>query len=117
MWPTKFEKFPKIYPSHERDKSVKLEPCGHLLCNTCLDQWQKQNNDDNSVHKKLACPFCREDVRSKITIKFSSQNEANNSPNKNLLSSSRINSTNSSPRAPKFRAPDPVGYEEMSANG
>uniref|UniRef100_A0A480QW23 E3 ubiquitin-protein ligase CBL n=1 Tax=Sus scrofa TaxID=9823 RepID=A0A480QW23_PIG len=35
----------------ERNKDVKIEPCGHLLCSRCLATWQ---NSDSQT-----CPFCR----------------------------------------------------------
>ena len=39
----------------ENDKDVRLEPCGHLLCSTCLANWQESGG--------TGCPFCREQIR------------------------------------------------------
>lgn len=38
----------------ERDKDIRIEPCGHLLCSTCLSAWQ-----DSSESSGCLCPFCR----------------------------------------------------------
>ncbi|XP_075845700.1 E3 ubiquitin-protein ligase CBL-C isoform X4 [Microtus pennsylvanicus] len=35
----------------ERDKDVRIEPCGHLLCSHCLATWQQSDSQ--------TCPFCR----------------------------------------------------------
>uniref|UniRef100_A0A8C2LGL2 E3 ubiquitin-protein ligase CBL n=1 Tax=Cricetulus griseus TaxID=10029 RepID=A0A8C2LGL2_CRIGR len=35
----------------ERDKDVRIQPCGHLLCNHCLTAWQQSDSQ--------TCPFCR----------------------------------------------------------
>nr|XP_012616810.1 E3 ubiquitin-protein ligase CBL-C [Microcebus murinus]XP_012616811.1 E3 ubiquitin-protein ligase CBL-C [Microcebus murinus] len=35
----------------ERNKDVKIEPCGHLLCSHCLAAWQHEDSQ--------TCPFCR----------------------------------------------------------
>ena len=47
----------------DREKDIKLEPCGHLLCHSCFNQWKisDQNYRQNSV---LTCPFCRVPVKS-----------------------------------------------------
>ncbi|XP_069041428.1 E3 ubiquitin-protein ligase CBL-C isoform X2 [Lepisosteus oculatus] len=39
----------------ERDKNVRIEPCGHLMCQPCLHAWQKSDSH--------SCPFCRCDIR------------------------------------------------------
>ena len=39
----------------ENDKDMKLEPCGHLICHTCLHNWMDSGRTD--------CPFCREEIR------------------------------------------------------
>ncbi|XP_066575429.1 E3 ubiquitin-protein ligase CBL-C [Amia ocellicauda] len=46
----------------ERDKSVRLQPCAHLLCLPCLHAWQKSDGH--------SCPFCRCEIRGteQITI-------------------------------------------------
>uniref|UniRef100_A0A2K6G2I3 E3 ubiquitin-protein ligase CBL n=1 Tax=Propithecus coquereli TaxID=379532 RepID=A0A2K6G2I3_PROCO len=35
----------------ERNKDVKIKPCGHLLCSHCLAAWQHEDS--------RTCPFCR----------------------------------------------------------
>lgn len=39
----------------ERDKDTRIQPCGHLLCRTCLSGWQK-----SAGH---TCPYCRCDIK------------------------------------------------------
>ncbi|XP_028984284.1 E3 ubiquitin-protein ligase CBL-C isoform X2 [Betta splendens] len=39
----------------ERDKDIRIQPCGHLLCKPCLTGWQK-----SAGH---TCPYCRCDIR------------------------------------------------------
>ena len=47
----------------ENDKDTKLEPCGHLLCQQCLLNWQETGGAD--------CPFCREEIKDSSTIVIS----------------------------------------------
>jgi E3 ubiquitin-protein ligase CBL len=42
-----------------RPKDVRIEPCGHLLCRGCLDNWIHESKG----HVTL-CPYCREKVLS-----------------------------------------------------
>ena len=44
----------------ERCKDVKLEPCGHLMCQECLHSWVDCGG--------TKCPFCREDIRDSCNI-------------------------------------------------
>ncbi|XP_059497355.1 E3 ubiquitin-protein ligase CBL-like isoform X2 [Stegostoma tigrinum] len=44
----------------ERNKNVKIEPCGHLLCETCLTAWQESDGH--------SCPFCRSEIKGMETI-------------------------------------------------
>lgn len=39
----------------ENNKDVRLEPCGHLMCHMCLDQWQETGGE--------GCPFCRSEIK------------------------------------------------------
>ncbi|XP_052803885.1 E3 ubiquitin-protein ligase CBL-B-like isoform X2 [Mya arenaria] len=39
----------------ENDKDIKIEPCGHLLCTPCLNQWQNSEGQ--------GCPFCRCEIK------------------------------------------------------
>eukprot|EP01134_Creolimax_fragrantissima_P004975 CFRG4975T1 len=38
-----------------KPKNVLIEPCGHLICSSCVSEWQKQ--------RKYECPFCRKEMR------------------------------------------------------
>ncbi|XP_072325115.1 E3 ubiquitin-protein ligase CBL-like isoform X2 [Scyliorhinus torazame] len=44
----------------ERDKDVKIEPCGHLICNDCLTTWQESDGH--------SCPFCRCEIKGMESI-------------------------------------------------
>ncbi|XP_055083531.1 E3 ubiquitin-protein ligase CBL-C isoform X1 [Periophthalmus magnuspinnatus] len=44
----------------ERDKDTRIQPCGHLLCRTCLSGWQK-----SAGH---TCPYCRCDIKGTETV-------------------------------------------------
>ncbi|XP_037532586.1 E3 ubiquitin-protein ligase CBL-C [Nematolebias whitei] len=39
----------------ERDKDIRIHPCGHLLCRPCLTGWKK-----SAGH---TCPYCRCDIK------------------------------------------------------
>lgn len=47
----------------ENDKDTKLEPCGHLLCQQCLLNWQESGGYD--------CPFCREEIKDSSVVVIS----------------------------------------------
>lgn len=40
----------------ENNKDRKLEPCGHLICSTCLENWQE-------LQSVPSCPFCRCEIK------------------------------------------------------
>ncbi|XP_022053714.1 E3 ubiquitin-protein ligase CBL-C isoform X1 [Acanthochromis polyacanthus] len=40
----------------ERDKDIRIQPCGHLLCQPCLTGWQQKSAGHT-------CPYCRCDIR------------------------------------------------------
>ena len=44
----------------ENNKDVRLEPCGHLMCHLCLEQWQETGGE--------GCPFCRSEIKDMQTI-------------------------------------------------
>ena len=46
-----------------RMKSMRMEPCGHLLCKVCLQSWMEANGG-----RETLCPFCREKVSSKSDL-------------------------------------------------
>uniref|UniRef100_A0A8C5PFE1 E3 ubiquitin-protein ligase CBL n=1 Tax=Leptobrachium leishanense TaxID=445787 RepID=A0A8C5PFE1_9ANUR len=39
----------------ENDKDIKIEPCGHLMCTSCLTSWQESEGQ--------GCPFCRCEIK------------------------------------------------------
>ena len=39
----------------ENDKDIRIEPCGHLVCQSCLEHWQEIGGD--------GCPFCRQEIK------------------------------------------------------
>lgn len=66
----------------ERDKDVRIEPCGHLLCTVCLAAWQVSTDLNlkleinlglsltNIIHslsnkdsEGTGCPFCRAEIK------------------------------------------------------
>ncbi|KAM4652317.1 E3 ubiquitin-protein ligase CBL-C [Discoglossus pictus] len=51
----------------DRMKNVRIQPCGHLLCDQCLTAWQKSDGQ--------SCPFCRCEIRGKEEIFIFSQSE------------------------------------------
>ncbi|XP_021075414.1 E3 ubiquitin-protein ligase CBL-C [Mus pahari] len=44
----------------ERDKDVRIEPCGHLLCSCCLAAWQDSDSQ--------TCPFCRCEIKGREAV-------------------------------------------------
>ncbi|XP_071460363.1 E3 ubiquitin-protein ligase CBL-C [Marmota flaviventris] len=44
----------------ERDKDVRIEPCGHLLCSHCLAAWQHAESQ--------TCPFCRREIKGREAV-------------------------------------------------
>ena len=39
----------------ENDKDIRIEPCSHLMCHQCLEQWQDTGGE--------GCPFCRSEIK------------------------------------------------------
>ena len=33
----------------ENDKNIKIEPCGHLMCDLCLVHWQESGGDGKHI--------------------------------------------------------------------
>ena len=46
----------------ERNKDIRLEPCGHLLCTPCMQSWQESEQGSPS------CPFCRAEIKDTGTV-------------------------------------------------
>jgi len=42
-------------------KSMRIDPCGHLLCKTCLTTWMEQGRGKRG---NAPCPFCRVEIMS-----------------------------------------------------
>lgn len=42
-----------------REKSVRIDPCGHLLCQPCLQSWISSSANQQG---EATCPFCRNKV-------------------------------------------------------
>uniref|UniRef100_A0AAQ4S706 E3 ubiquitin-protein ligase CBL n=1 Tax=Gasterosteus aculeatus aculeatus TaxID=481459 RepID=A0AAQ4S706_GASAC len=56
----------------ENNKDVKIEPCGHLMCTSCLTAWQESDGQ--------GCPFCRCEIKGTepiIVDPFDPRNEGN----------------------------------------
>ncbi|XP_076801386.1 uncharacterized protein LOC143445888 isoform X2 [Clavelina lepadiformis] len=47
----------------ENNKDVRIEPCGHLICKSCLESWQDM---DNSAFP--TCPWCRREIKGTETV-------------------------------------------------
>ncbi|KAG9492378.1 hypothetical protein GDO78_000730 [Eleutherodactylus coqui] len=63
----------------ENDKDVKIEPCGHLMCTSCLTSWQESDGQ--------GCPFCRCEIKGTepiIVDPFDPRDENRNSANFDL---------------------------------
>lgn len=48
----------------DNEKNMRIEPCGHLLCDKCLTSWQKNEN---------TCPFCRCQITGKEKVHIASR--------------------------------------------
>ncbi len=46
----------------ENDKDIRIEPCGHLLCMPCLNQWQ-------DTEGQAGCPFCRAEIKGECVVR------------------------------------------------
>lgn len=45
----------------ENDKDIRVEPCNHLLCTSCLISWQESDGQ--------GCPYCRTEIKETVQIK------------------------------------------------
>ncbi|CAF4647950.1 unnamed protein product, partial [Rotaria magnacalcarata] len=77
------------------NKDCKIQPCGHLLCQSCLVAWQNQNSS-----KPLPlCPFCRSEIKGFESIivnpfhRSSKHNEKDTNPNESDDQESDTNSS------------------------
>ncbi|KAM4045963.1 E3 ubiquitin-protein ligase CBL-B isoform 2-T2 [Anomaloglossus baeobatrachus] len=64
----------------ENDKDVKIEPCGHLMCTSCLTSWQESDGQ--------GCPFCRCEIKGTepiIVDPFDPRDESRNLSNLDIL--------------------------------
>jgi E3 ubiquitin-protein ligase CBL len=44
----------------ENDKDIRVEPCNHLLCTSCLIAWQESEGQ--------GCPYCRTEIKETVQI-------------------------------------------------
>lgn len=63
-------------------KEVRIEPCNHLLCKTCLDNWIRSNRTKGVV----SCPFCRGQVKNTHVIIFNNnKSDMDNNDNQDIV--------------------------------
>ncbi|XP_056398842.1 E3 ubiquitin-protein ligase CBL-C [Hyla sarda] len=57
----------------DNEKNTRIQPCGHLLCDSCLTAWQKSDS---------TCPFCRTKItgREEVHIAVPPEKEQTPSP-------------------------------------
>ena len=48
---------------HSNNKNYRIEPCGHLMCQNCFDEWTVAQGAGNCT-----CPFCRGPITSSIIV-------------------------------------------------
>uniref|UniRef100_A0A914Y3U3 E3 ubiquitin-protein ligase CBL n=1 Tax=Panagrolaimus superbus TaxID=310955 RepID=A0A914Y3U3_9BILA len=96
----------------ERDKDVKLEPCGHLLCRPCLNSWKE------SAEGGSTCPWCRCEIKGSEKIIIETYNPIK------VNGAAVINSENESekedqigpaPPIPPKRSSNPLPIETYSS--
>ncbi|XP_053546842.1 E3 ubiquitin-protein ligase CBL-C [Bombina bombina] len=56
----------------DNEKNVRIQPCGHLLCDQCLTAWQQSDGQ--------TCPFCRSEIRGKEDIHILLKTASEQSP-------------------------------------
>lgn len=44
----------------DNDKDIRIEPCNHLFCTSCLLSWQESNGQ--------GCPYCRTEIKETVQI-------------------------------------------------
>lgn len=58
--------FEKCKICDDNVKSIRIDPCGHLMCSTCLQKWMVTGQGRKG--EAATCPFCREQVISTSNI-------------------------------------------------
>jgi hypothetical protein len=81
----------------ERDKDVKLEPCGHLLCRPCLNSWKE------SAEGGSTCPWCRCEIKGSEKIIIETYH-----PVKVINNTAVNNSENESEKEEQFGPAPPI---------
>uniref|UniRef100_A0A183BMI8 E3 ubiquitin-protein ligase CBL n=1 Tax=Globodera pallida TaxID=36090 RepID=A0A183BMI8_GLOPA len=101
----------------ERNKNVKLEPCGHLLCKLCLLSWQEKADGEKN------CPFCRCEIKGTEGIVIESYDPCPpastlNGTNKRSRGEQQQNwkAFSPAPDTQKVAAPQPPPRRTMAAN-
>jgi hypothetical protein len=72
----------------ENNKDRKLEPCGHLICSSCLENWQE-------LQTVPSCPFCRCEIKTFEPIIISPFEKMISAARKSQLTSSNTEPANS----------------------
>lgn len=61
----------------ENDKDVKIEPCGHLMCTSCLTAWQVHPLSPSEMcisakqDRSFVCQYCRTRSAQELNLSFS----------------------------------------------
>ncbi|KNC87511.1 hypothetical protein SARC_00396 [Sphaeroforma arctica JP610] len=95
-------------------KDVQIEPCGHLICHSCVSEWQKQAKNE--------CPFCRKEMRELQSVvvdpyrRNSLAQKENNGLSKKKSIALAINTSSLLPVAIEEEAPPPRPAKSPIAN-
>lgn len=54
----------------ENDKDIRVEPCNHLLCTSCLIAWQESDGQ--------GCPYCRTEIKETVQITMDLPKQSSN---------------------------------------
>lgn len=71
----------------ENNKDRKLEPCGHLICSSCLESWQE-------LQQTPSCPFCRCEIKTFEPIIISPFESSKRNSAQNILNGTNISTSN-----------------------
>ncbi len=71
----------------ENNKDRKLEPCGHLICSSCLESWQE-------LQQTPSCPFCRCEIKTFEPIIISPFESSKRHSTQNILNGTNISICN-----------------------
>ena len=91
----------------ERDKDVKLEPCGHLLCRPCLTSWQE------SAEGGSTCPWCRCEIKGTEKIIIESYKKEKNEENPENNDTKKLVITDSEKEESATNQPPPIPPKKL----